>query len=59
MIRGEKLALWKFKKLSTMRQQFLFRAGKITRPGGKLTLTMSDNRVVRKEIKNYLYPIAA
>ena len=55
----KRTALWKFKKLSTMRQQFLFRAGKITRPGGKLTLTMSDNRVVRNEINRYFEPIAA
>lgn len=46
--------LWKFQDLNTIRQSILQRAGRITRPEGTLTLTMSGNAAVRQEIICYL-----
>ena len=50
----KRAALWKFFKIDTIRQTLIQRAGKITKPGGKLTLTMSGNAKVEKEILHYL-----
>ena len=45
---------WRFKKLSTLRHQIIQRAGRLTRPQGKLTLTMSPNRAVRKDLLHFM-----
>ena len=42
-------ARWPFRTLHTLRHVVL-RAGRITRPEGKLTLTMSGNRTVASEV---------
>lgn len=47
-------AAWKFEKLDTLRHRIIQRAGRLTRPQGKLTLTMSGNRSVRKDLLNFL-----
>ncbi len=47
-------ALWEFLQLDTIRRTLLQRAGRITRPEGRLTLTMSANATVRKEMLHYL-----
>ncbi len=47
-------AAWKFKKLDTIRHQIIQRAGRLTRPQGKLTLTMSPNRTVRKDLSHFM-----
>ncbi len=47
-------AAWKFKKLDTIRHQIIQRAGRLTRPQGKLTLTMSPNRTVRKDLLHFM-----
>lgn len=46
--------LWKFEELSTIRQRLIQRAGRLTHPQGKLTLTMSANEAVKKEFLFYL-----
>lgn len=57
---GEKRpALWKFKKLSTIRQQIIQRAGRIIKPQGKIVLSMAENEEVKNQMLhfcNYLYP---
>lgn len=47
-------AAWKFEKLDTLRHRIIQRAGRLTRPQGKLTLTMSGNKSVRKDLLNFL-----
>lgn len=46
--------IWKFLKLDTIRRTLIQRAGRITRPSGILTLTMSGNTKVKREILHYL-----
>jgi hypothetical protein len=46
--------LWCFEQLETLRRKFVQRAGRLTRPQGKLTLTMSANSAVRDELLHYL-----
>jgi len=45
---------WKFKKLDTIRHQIIQRAGRFTWPKGKLTLTMSSNRAVKKDLLHFM-----
>jgi hypothetical protein len=45
-------ARWPFKTLHSIRH-FILRAGRLTRPEGKLTLTMSANREVRDQVLRY------
>ena len=47
-------AAWKFKTLETLRRHIIQRAGRLTRPQGELTLTMSANRAVRKNLLHFL-----
>jgi len=47
-------ALWKFEELWTIRHHLLQRAGRITEPHGKLTLTMSGNPAVKKDLLFFL-----
>ncbi len=47
-------AAWKFKTLDTLRHRIIQRAGRLTRPQGELTLTMSANRTVQKELLQFL-----
>lgn len=46
--------LWKFQELGTIRQRLLQRAGRLTEPHGTLTLTMSGNEAVKRELLYYL-----
>jgi len=51
---AKRAARWVFKKLRSLRH-ILRRAGRLTRPGGELTLTMSDNQpVVERQIEGYM-----
>jgi hypothetical protein len=45
---------WKFKTLDTLRHRIIQRAGRLTRPQGELTLTMSANSAVRKDLLHFL-----
>jgi hypothetical protein len=46
--------LWIFEELSTIRQRLIQRAGRLIQPQGKLTLTMSGNEAVKKELLDLL-----
>lgn len=46
--------LWQFEQLGTLRRKLIQRAGRLTRPQGQLTLTMSANAVVKSELLHYL-----
>lgn len=46
--------LWKFEELSTIRHRLIQRAGRLTHPQGKLTLTLSGNEAVKHELLLYL-----
>jgi hypothetical protein len=47
-------AAWTFEKLDTLRHRIIQRAGRLTRPQGELTLTMSANDAVRKDLLHFL-----
>ena len=51
---ASRAARWVFLSLGTIRQQFLHRAGKLSRPQGELTLTMNANPVVESELRRYI-----
>jgi len=46
--------LWSFEKLGTLRRIIIQRAGRLTRPNGKLKLTMSANQATRHELLHIL-----
>ncbi|MCB1732619.1 MAG: IS1380 family transposase, partial [Halieaceae bacterium] len=50
----KRAALWQFEQLGTLRRKIIQRAGRLTRPKGKLTLTMSANAAVKEELLHYL-----
>jgi hypothetical protein len=47
---AKRAALWIFQKLDTLRGTLMRRAGRPTRPAGKLTLTISANRKTQNEL---------
>jgi Transposase DDE domain group 1 len=49
----KRTARWMFKTLHTLRH-IILRAGRLTRPEGKLTLTMSGNSEVRDQVNRYV-----
>lgn len=46
--------LWRFNQLKTLRGTLLQRAGRFTRPQGRLSLTISANEQVQDELLHYL-----
>jgi hypothetical protein len=48
--------LWVFEKLSTVRRGVIQRAGRLTRPGGTLTLTMARNRRAADDFERLFQP---
>jgi hypothetical protein len=52
-------ARWFFEKLERIRNLIVRRAGRVHRPDGKLTLTMSANEAVRREYETYLEALSA
>jgi hypothetical protein len=46
-------AHWEFLELGTIRQRLLHLAGRFTRPGNELTLTLNENETVRAELMHY------
>lgn len=46
--------LWRFEQLGTLRRKLIQRAGRLTKPQGALTLTMSANPAVKSELLHYL-----
>ncbi|NJO21273.1 MAG: IS1380 family transposase [Spirulinaceae cyanobacterium RM2_2_10] len=51
--------LWSFERLRTFRRIFLQRAGRLTRPQGQLTLTLSANEAVKEQILETLHELQA
>ena len=47
-------ALWSFRTLDTLRHRIIQRAGRLTKPHGELTLTMSANQAVRKDLLHFI-----
>jgi len=47
-------AAWAFEKLDTLRHRIIQRAGRLTKPQGELTLTMSGNDAVRNDLLHFL-----
>jgi len=52
--RSKRPAAWTFQRLDTIRHRIIQRAGRLTRPHGELTLTMSANQAVRKDLLHFL-----
>jgi hypothetical protein len=52
--RPKRPAAWEFNTLDSLRHRFIQRAGRLTRPQGELTLTMSANKAVRKDLLHFL-----
>jgi hypothetical protein len=50
----KRASLWKFKQLGTLRSTLVRCAGRLTRPQGKLKLTMNNNRFVKNELLHIL-----
>ena len=46
--------LWQFEQLGTFRRKLIHRAGRLTKPQGRLTLTMSANPTVKSELLHIL-----
>jgi hypothetical protein len=47
-------AAWTFEKLDTLRHRIIQRAGRLIRPQGILTLSMSANQAVRNDLLHFL-----
>jgi hypothetical protein len=45
---------WSFVRLGTRRMRLIQRAGRLTSPKGRLTLTLSANPAVQTELLHYL-----
>ncbi|MGH8589400.1 MAG: IS1380 family transposase, partial [Gammaproteobacteria bacterium] len=52
-------AFWAFERLDTFRRRIIQRAGRLTRPQGQLTLSMSANPAVQDELLHYLDALQA
>jgi hypothetical protein len=50
----QRAALWTFEKLDTFRQTLVYRAGRLTRPRGVLTLTLNANSWLRDQFLGIL-----
>lgn len=51
---AKRTPLWAFERLDTLRRKLIQRAGRLTRPQGKLTLTLSANPSVKNALLHYL-----
>ena len=47
-------AAWTFERLDTLRHRIIQRAGRLTKPQGELTLTMSANQTVRRDLLHFI-----
>jgi hypothetical protein len=57
MARGttmKRTPLWRFIELATLRHRLIQRAGRLTHPGGQLTLAMGANQAVKNELLRFL-----
>ena len=46
--------LWEFPKIDTLRRNIVQRAGRITKPEGQVTLTMSANAEIKTQLLHML-----
>jgi hypothetical protein len=51
--------LWCFQHLATLRRTMLLRAGRLTRPGGALTLTLRPNPAAKAQMLHFLNTLGA
>ncbi len=51
---AKRSAAWTFQTLDTLRRRLLQRAGRLNRPQGELTLTMSANKKVKEELLHFI-----
>ncbi len=49
--------LWLFQEADMIRRHLIYRAGRLTKPQGKLKLTMSGNEATRKTFCFYLHAL--
>ena len=54
----KRAALWVFEEAASLRHKLIQRAGRLTRPHGRLRLTLSGNEVTRREMMHYLEGLA-
>ena len=54
----KRAALWIFEEAASIRHKLIQRAGRLTRPHGRLRLTLSGNEITRKEMMHYLNGLA-
>ena len=54
----KRAALWIFEEAASIRHKLIQRAGRLTRPHGRLRLTLSGNEITRKEMMHYLDGLA-
>ena len=50
--------LWIFQDAASIRQKIIQRAGRLTRPHGRLRLTLSGNEATRKDLMHYMDSLA-
>lgn len=50
--------LWIFHEANSIRQKLIHLAGRLTKPGGKLTLTLNGNAKVENDFRQYLNALA-
>ncbi len=51
---GNRAALWAFERVGTVRKTLLQRAGRLTSPAGKLTLTIAGAGMVKEKLLGML-----
>jgi hypothetical protein len=51
--KAKRPAHWEFLELGTIRQRWLHVAGRLTRPAGRLTLTVSENPAIRQDLERF------
>ena len=52
--RAKRPAAWAFQTLDTLRHRFIQRAARLTLPQGELTLTLSSNPMVKKDLLHFV-----
>jgi hypothetical protein len=51
---AKRAPLWRFLELATLRHRLIQRAGRLTQPSGRLTLTLGANEAVKNELLRFL-----
>ena len=56
---AKRTALWAFEKIGSLRKKIIQRAGRITKPGGIITLTVAGNQAVKDRVCFFLRELDA